>query len=149
MSSQSQKTGLSPEEKKVLINGKEDEFRIEIDSKIGGENDKASEQAIIEAKFLRARLQSRMYQKKLLSMDKVETISFWREITPYAIAAIIFVTFSGLLGWAYRKDQVEISITYDVGTITGGILAGSAAVIAATAYARKTAEADRGNSRDG
>jgi hypothetical protein len=68
---------------------------------------------------------------------------------PYTIAAAVFITFSGLLGVAYRKDQVQISITYDVGTITGGILAGSAAVIAATAYAKKTAEADKGDGRNG
>ena len=147
-------TRLKEEKKRSLISGSEDDFRTQINEIKGikksstGSQDYKSE-AVDESAFLLARLQSRICQKKLLSMDNVETISLVREITPYAIAAIIFVTFSGLLGVAYRKDQVEISITYDVGTITGGILAGSAAVIAATAYARKTAEADRGNSRDG
>jgi hypothetical protein len=149
MSNQSQVTNLE-DRKHTAIWGDKDELRKEIEVRLTNQNSETvSKEAAHEASFLRARLQSRTYQKKLIAMDKVETISFWKEIMPYTIAAAVFITFSGLLGVAYRKDQVQISITYDVGTITGGILAGSAAVIAATAYARKTTEADRGDGRNG
>ncbi|OUC11786.1 MAG: hypothetical protein B0A82_26760 [Alkalinema sp. CACIAM 70d] len=138
------------------ISGNLDPLRADIEAEFGHgsfKSYKPTSNANIfdEVTYLRARLQSLTYQQKLITLAEKEKPSLIKKALPYAIATLAFLTFAVFLARTYNKDRVQISITYDVGTITGGILAGSAAMIAAIAYARKSAmsENNPGSERRG
>ena len=76
--------------------------------------------------------------KQEAALKKKKPVTF-REILPYLIVGFVFLVLPSFLVSSYKDEDVQVSINYDIGTITGGVLAGSAAIIAAMAFAEKNA----------
>jgi len=139
------KLALNVEEGRLLLGGL-DPLRSQMDA-IPNMRDRLENENLkklrAEVSYLQLRLRSYELQEKLKSKStEDEAKQSWKKrivkILPYLVAGIGFSIFTLIVARAYYKDQVKISINYDVGVITGGILVGSAALITAAAYARKS-----------
>ena len=89
-------------------------------------------------KYLENRLKFNQLKEAILLFDPNRNrIVSSNKIITYIIGLTIFVLITGFLLSKATKDNIEVSINYDIGVIMGGVLTGTAALIAATSYAKR------------
>ncbi len=101
-----------------------------------------------EVNFLENRLKSLELQDQLSLYKKGR---FWPEkYTAYILMALVFIGGSWFVfKTQVNKDNIQISIEYDVGVIMAGVLTGTAALIAATSYAKRSHSISHPGNREG
>lgn len=130
----------NPQTNRKLLDGSGDHFRSELNIV---NTDAERNQLENEVNFLRNRLESMELQEKIYNHTRVKPRL--EIILPICIVSIVFLVFSSILINKVDKQKIEVSVNYDVGIIMGGLLTGSAALIAALSYAKRNHTSNQNN----
>lgn len=131
-----------PQKNRDLLDGSDDDFRSELNS-VNTNDERVRLRD--EVDFLRKRLSSLELQEKIDNHKKRKVNPSLEIILPILIVSIIFMAFSWFLINKIDREKIEVSVNYDVGLIMGGVLTGSAALIAALSYAKRNNKSNQSN----